>query len=98
MDPTAFRFNLTGGEAMSFLGLLLTAAAIVWRGGSLSNRLSTIERDVAKLVNFQENATGFITGSTADRAALHSEVNELRRRIESIEATCRVYHSTSERT
>ena len=84
--------HVTTSDILTFIGLLVTAAAIVWRGGNLAARLSTIERDVAKLVNFQDSAVGFITNSTADRAQMHAQMAALEARIVAIEKRCDVMH------
>jgi hypothetical protein len=73
---------------LSFFGLVLTASAIIWRGGTLTNRLSRIELDVAKLVKFQEDAVVKFIGSAADAARTETEISDLKRRTSVMESRC----------
>ena len=78
----------TPGEIMSFLGFVMTSAAIVWRGGTLAARLQTIERDVAALVRFQESAYTSISIATADRSAIRVGLSDVERRMGAMEHRC----------
>lgn len=80
--------NLSLGEILSFVGLLMTASAIIWRGGNLSARLSNIETDVSQLVKFQETAMAKFMLTAAATARTEAEMVDLRRRADAMERRC----------
>lgn len=94
MEPGIFNLKLE--VILTLAGFGLTAAAIIWRGGRLEQKLSDLGRRVDALTGFQDRVFESEKSTAANVAAMQerltqclTRVDHVETRLASVEATCR---------